>query len=126
VTTLVFDAGALIAFERGDRRVGLMAELTRRDKRETIVVPAGVIGQVWRNGARQARLAALLSSRGVIIEALDDAAAREAGQLCGLRSTTDVIDASVALAAIRRDAAVVTSDPDDIARLDPTLRIISI
>jgi hypothetical protein len=84
-----------------------------------IVVPAGVVAQVWRDGRRQARLARLLASHEVVVEALDDRRAREAGQLCGVRGTADVVDASVVLAALARGHRIATSDPEGIARLDP-------
>jgi hypothetical protein len=115
---LTLDAGALIAFERNDRRV--VALLARALHHEwALVVPAGVVGQVWRDGRRQARLARLLATHAVHIEVLDDRRAREAGQLCGVRGTADVIDASVVLGARARGHKIVTSDPDDIERLDP-------
>ena len=45
---LTLDAGALIALERGDRRVvALLREAL--DRRVRICVPAGVVAQVWRN-----------------------------------------------------------------------------
>ncbi|TMQ02339.1 MAG: type II toxin-antitoxin system VapC family toxin [Deltaproteobacteria bacterium] len=120
---LTLDAGALIAFERNDRRV--VALLVRAlDHRMAIVVPAGVIGQVWCDGRRQARLARLLATDEVEIEALDDRRAREAGQLCGARGTADVIDASVVLGARARGHRIVTSDPADLARLDPRADLI--
>ena len=125
MSDIVFDAGALIAFERADRRV--IAIIARAlHHHDTIAVPVGVVGQVWRDGRRQARLARLLASKPVEIEPLDDEGARAAGQLCGARGTYDVIDATVARCARRRGAAVVTSDRDDIQHLDPTLRIIPI
>jgi len=120
---LTLDAGALIAFERNDRStVVLLARALQREL--AIVVPAGVVGQVWRDGRRQARLARLLASDEVEIEALDDRRAREAGQLCGARGTSDVIDASVVLAARARGHRIATSDPDDLARLDPRAQLI--
>lgn len=123
--SITFDTGALIAFERGDRSVvALVARALHHDER--IGVPAGVVGQAWRDGRRQARLARLLASASVDVEALSDEAARAAGQLCGARGTRDVIDASVALSARRRGGAVVTSDADDLRRLDATLRIIEV
>jgi hypothetical protein len=54
---------------------------------------------------------------------LDQALAEAAGVLCGRAGTSDVIDASVVLTARREQAAVVTSDVEDLRRLDPTLRI---
>jgi hypothetical protein len=120
---LTLDAGALIAFERAERRIMLMIGLALRDQLE-IVVPAGVVAQVWRDGRRQARLARLLGADEVEIEPLDDRRARAAGQLCGVRRTTDIVDASVVLCARARGHRIVTSDPDDLARLDPAASLI--
>ena len=52
--------------------------------------------------------------------------ARQAGQLCGVTGTSDVIDASVVLCAREHGHTVVTSDPDDLRRLDPKLDLIEI
>jgi hypothetical protein len=91
---LTLDAGALIAFERSDRRVvALIARSLAHG--HGLAVPAGVVGQVWRDGRRQVRLARLLGAPEVQVEGLDDQRARDAGQLCGARGTSDVIDASV-------------------------------
>ena len=121
----VFDAGALIAFERNDRSVVMLAKrlLALRAK---LVVPAGVIGQVWRDGARQVRLARLLGSSIVVVEPLDDRRARAAGQLCGVTGTRDVIDAAVVLSAREHDLPVATSDPDDLRALDPKVRLVAV
>ena len=120
---LTLDAGALIAFERNDRRlVALLAQSLEHGY--SLAVPAGVVGQVWRDGRQQARLARLLGSDHVEIETLDDYRARHAGQLCGVRGTADVIDASVVLCARARGHQIATSDPGDIRRLDPTARLI--
>ena len=122
---VTFDAGALIAFERGDRRVvGILAQALRR--RERIVVPAGVVGQAWRDGRKQARLARLLASPIVDVEPLDDQRARAAGQLCGVTETADVVDASVVACARAHRHAVVTSDARDLRRLDPTLPLVEL
>lgn len=119
------DAGALIAFERGDRFMVVLLALAR-ERGELLAVPAGVIGQVWRDGRKQARLARLLASSLIDIEPLDDARARAAGQLCGIARTRDVIDASVVLCARRRKHKVVTSDPDDLCSLDPKLELVEV
>jgi hypothetical protein len=78
VSGFVFDAGALIAFERSDRAVVMLAKRLLA-LRAQLVVPAGVLGQVWRDGARQVRLARLLGSPIVTVESLDDRRARAAG-----------------------------------------------
>jgi hypothetical protein len=122
---LTLDSGALIAIEKEDRRVATLISRALA-LRAGIAVPAGVVGQVWRSGARQARIARLLRSPAVEVEPLDDLRARAAGQLCGITGTDDVIDASVALCARRRGQTVLTSDPDDIRRLDASLRVESV
>ena len=79
---LTLDAGAFIAFERSDRHV--VALIARSlEHGYSLAVPAGVVGQVWRDGRRQARLARFLGSDRIEIETLDDQRARQAGQLCG-------------------------------------------
>jgi hypothetical protein len=125
VSGLTLDAGALIAFERNDRAVvAILARALELNLR--LAVPAGVVGQVWRDGRRQARLARLLGSRIAEIEPLDDQRARAAGQLCGFAGTADVIDASVVLCARVRRHGVLTSDPEDLLRLDPSLRCVRV
>ena len=121
--SLVLDAGALIAIERGDRDTAAVIEVARRDHR-AVFVPAGVVGQVWRGSRRQVRLARLLNARDVTVDALTDAAARAAGVLCGAAGTTDVIDASVVLAARLHDATVISSDRADLEVLDPTVPVV--
>ncbi len=122
---LTLDAGALIAFERNDRKLTLLLDEVRDAKLE-IVVPAGVVAQVWRDGRRQARLARLLALSEVELEPLDELRARQAGQLCALTKTSDVIDASVVVCARARRHSIATSDPDDLRRLDPKLELIEV
>ena len=122
---LTLDAGALIAFERNDR-VAVTTILRIRERGLGVAVPAGVLGQVWRDGARQVRLVRLLGSRDVEIVPLEDRSARAAGQLCGASRTADVIDASVVLCARERGHAVMTSDLDDLRRLDPNVQLIAV
>jgi rRNA-processing protein FCF1 len=117
---VVLDAGALIAFERGDARMrALVREALKAGVR--LVVPAGVLGQVWRGAAKQAPLRALVKGPTTVVAVLDQVLAEAAGVLCGRTGTSDVIDASVVLVARRERAIVVTSDVDDMRRLDPGL-----
>lgn len=122
---VTFDAGALVAFEKNDRRVVAIV-LRAVENRVPIAIPTGVLGQVWRDGRRQARLAKLIGSDTVELEPLDDLRARAAGQLCGSTRTNDVIDASVVLCARARRHLVVTSDARDLRRIDPTLPIVDV
>ncbi len=121
--SLVLDAGALIAIERGDRDTAALIEVARRESR-AVVVPAGVVGQAWRGGGRQARLARLLNARDVLVEPLTDAGARAAGVLCGSVGTTDVIELHGSLTARRFHATVISSDRGDLELLDPTLPVV--
>jgi predicted nucleic acid-binding protein len=122
-TGVTLDAGALIAIERGSRRMQALLERIA-NRRLAIAVPAAALGQVWRASPRQARLTRLLNTAAVEVVSLDDLAARAAGVLCGKAGTSDVVDASVVLCARERGHSVVTSDIDDLARLDPTLRLL--
>ena len=121
---LTLDAGALIGIDRGDEDIRALIR-TARQAGYSLAVPAGVLSQVWRDGTRQARLAAFLrTSQGPELVPLDARTARAAGELCGRVGTADVIDASVALCARKHGHDVVTSDPGDIGRLDKTLRLV--
>lgn len=122
---VVLDAGALIQFERGQEKARALVEEAQRAK-VPLVVPAGVLGQVWRDGRKQARLAALVRHRNTVVDPLDRASAQAAGVLCGRAGTSDVIDATVVLEARRRDGIVVTSDPDDLRRLDPGVDLVAV
>jgi predicted nucleic acid-binding protein len=125
VSGAVLDTGALIAFERNDRRVvAIVARAVQHG--DALVVPAGVVAQTWRDGRRQVRLGRLLSAPVCEVVVLDDATARAVGQLCGVSGTTDVVDASVAAAARQRRLRVITSDPEDLRRLDQRLDIVPI
>jgi hypothetical protein len=117
--TLMLDAGALVAFEKGDRTVRAFLEHAQRtgiDVRTT----TSVVAQVWRDGARQARLAVLL--RGVLEIELTREECRRVGSLLGrcggrdVRDLRDVPDASVVAAAVDGDE-ILTSDPHDIRML---------
>ena len=125
MTGAVLDTGALVAFERADRRmVAIVARAL--EHRDPLVVPAPVVAQAWRDGRRQARLARLLSSPICTVAPLDDRTARAVGQLCGVTGTADVVDATVAHLGRQHGLRVVTSDPDDLRRVDPRLDVVSI
>ncbi len=119
VATSVLDTGALIAIERGDEQVRAVL----RERVGRLVIPAAVLAQVWREGARQARLAILVASRDTRIDVLDESAAKAAGVLCGRTGTSDIVDASVVIAARAHRALVVTSDPDDLRKIDPSVEL---
>ncbi|MGH8909551.1 MAG: hypothetical protein ACRD0K_24425 [Egibacteraceae bacterium] len=112
--TLVLDAGALVAMERGDRDMIALLKRERSAGRAPIT-HGGVVGQVWRGGTgRQANLARLLA--GVKVTGLDDSLGRRAGRLLGVIGGCDVIDAAVVLLAHDGDE-ILTSDPNDLRPL---------
>lgn len=111
--TLVLDAGALIAAERGDRELLARIKAEWRMGRPP-VTHGGIVGQVWRGGARQALLASAL--RGIVVAPLDGALGRRAGVLLAATRGSDVIDAALVLLAADGDE-IVTSDPDDLTPL---------
>lgn len=121
---LVLDAGALIALDRNDREVWALLRVAT-DQAHLVQVPAGAIAQAWRDGRRQVLLSRALRHCDEV--ALDGATARAAGLLCGRSDTTDIVDASVAIAAAglarRGTVSVLTSDSGDIHHLVTTLQI---
>ena len=121
-TAVVLDAGALIVFERVDPRMRALCREALRTGTK-LLIPAGVLGQAWRDSARQVPLRALVAGETTSIPTLDQVMAQAAGILCGRAGTADVIDATVALTARLEHAVVVTSDVEDICRLDPTLAV---
>ena len=122
---LVLDTGALIALDRGDKRMMALLQRALMQGR-TFRVPAGVVGQAWRDGRLQSTLARFLRSEGVEIIPLDEQLARSCGELCSATNSRDVIDASVVILARRRLDPIVTSDPNDLRRLDPAAQLIAI
>ena len=124
-TGIVLDAGALIALDRGDKRMIALLHRALAQGR-TFRVPAGVVGQAWRDGRRQVTLARFLRSEEVEIIPFDDQLARACGEICRATNSPDVIDASVAILARERRDPIVTSDPNDLRRLYPAAQIIPI
>ena len=114
--SVVLDAGAFIALERGSTPVRGYVLLADRGH-VALATSAAVVAQIWRGGNRQARLARLLASDLVTELALDSEASRRIGLLAAAApGVRDVVDGHVATIALDRDAVVLTSDPADIAR----------
>ena len=78
----------------------------------------------WRDGRIQVTLVRFLRIEEVEIVTLDDRLARACGELCGATETTDMIDASVVIVTRLRGDHIISSDPRDLRRLDPTCPII--
>jgi len=111
--SLVLDAAALIALERNERQMWIRLKAAHLEGNPP-ATHAGVIGQVWRGGPRQARLARALA--GIDVRSLDQQMGKDAGELLGAAGLSDVIDAAVILLAQDGDD-VVTSDHRDLEQL---------
>ena len=111
--TVVLDSGALVALERNERAMWIRLKAAQLGG-DPPVTHAGVLGQVWRGGPRQARLSQALA--GIDVRPLDEALGRAAGHLLGAAGLADVVDAAVVLLAQDGDE-IVTVDHDDLAQL---------
>ena len=126
----VFDAGAFIALERRSAfMIGILDEALHGTVE--VVLPRTVIAQVWRGTPRQANVERLLNAgllRGspVVIDELTAERAREIGVKIGQTSHPDIVDVHVALAAVERGHAVLTSDDADIAKVNPELVLVHV
>lgn len=126
MTSVVYDAGALVAAERNDRRMWAEHRV-RLELGLSVAVPAPVVAQVSRS-PRQVQLRRLLA--GCEVVEFDEASAHATGRLLASSKTNDVVDATVVELATRRRAAIVTADLHDLSRLASAagarLRIIEI
>ena len=111
--TMILDAGALIALDRNDRSMWVRLKASH-NAGEAPMTHGGIVGQVWRGGPRQARLATALA--GIDVRPLDEELGREAGKLLGKTRMSDVVDAALVLLAADGDE-IVTIDTGDIATL---------
>ena len=122
---ITFDAGALIALDRQDRRVlTLIARAKELGMR--ITIPATALAQAIRNPARQALLSRLIRQPGTDLVALDGPDATAVGLLLAQTVTADIADAHVVLCARRAAQPVITSDPGDLRKIAPDLRLVAI
>jgi predicted nucleic acid-binding protein len=120
---VTLDAGGLIALDRNDRRV--VALLARaREVGAHITIPATALAQAVRRPDRQVRLSRLIREPTTAVVALDRVDATNVGRLLAASGTSDVVDAHVVVCARRTDQQVVTSDPGDLRRLDPDIKVV--
>ncbi len=122
---VTMDAGALIALDRGDRRV-LVLLARARETGARVTVPASALAQAVRHPERQVRLARVVRQPTTDVVALDRVDATSVGRLLAVSGTSDVVDAHVVICARRTDQRVVTSDAADLRALDPSLGIVEL
>ena len=108
---VTYDTGALIAADRGERRMGAR-------HRALLARPSGSDGSGAGRGPVLAWIGpagpACLSAGRCDVEALDDGQARAVGALAARAATTEFVDACVVEGAVRRRDLVVSSDPGDL------------
>lgn len=102
--------------------LALLARASETGARVTI--PATALAQAIRRPERQARLARLIRQPTSDVVGLDRVDATSVGRLLAASGTSDIADAHVVICARRAGQRVVTSDPDDLRKLDPTLALI--
>jgi predicted nucleic acid-binding protein len=117
--TLVLDARGLVRFAAGDPLVRVRIE-EADDRGGAVVTAASTLAEILRGGAEDARMHRIL--RHVTVTEISKDMGRKAGELLGAtgmsghRCTVDALLAAVALAQ-PRPVVLLTSDPDDMARL---------
>ncbi len=122
---VTLDAGALIAIDRGDRRV-LVLLARARETGAAVTIPATVLAQAIRRPERQARLARLIRQPATDLVSLDHVDATSTGRLLAASGTSDIADAHAVICARRAGQPVITSDAGDLRALDPAISLITI
>ena len=92
---MILDAAFLISVDRSERPARAFAAAVARSG-TSLHTTHPIVAQVWRNGARQARLTTFLLARS---------------------GTSDVVDAHLVVCASRIGHDILTSDAGDIAHL---------
>lgn len=122
---ITLDAGALIAIDRDNRQMVVL--LARASEAGAVLtVPATALAQAIRRPERQVRLARLIRQPTTDVVALDRVDATSVGRVLAASRTRDIVDAHVVVCARRANQQVVTSDADDLLRLDPTLAVVPV
>jgi predicted nucleic acid-binding protein len=123
--TLILDSEALNALARHRDRAALAVRMramlaVAHEERALVRVPAPVLAEVCRGGARDAPVDHVLHERGILVAPLTASIARRAGALLAKArlSSADAVDAFVVATAIELGPAIVaTHDPEDMKKL---------
>jgi hypothetical protein len=116
---LVLDAQGLVKLAAGDPAVRALVQ-TAHQRYDNVVTAASTLTEVLRGGAADARMHRILAR--VTVASIDEAVGRRAGELLGATGLSGhrcAVDAMLAVVALAqpRPAVLLTSDPDDMARL---------
>lgn len=123
--TLILDSEALNALARSRERPALALRArailaVAHEERAFVRVPAPVLAEVCRGGARDAPIDHVLNERGIVVAPLTASTARRAAALLARAKLSSVhaVDAFVVATAIELGPAIVAAhDPDDIEKL---------
>ena len=110
------DTGAFIALQRRKLRAIRFIELAERDDLE-LRAPADVLAEFWRGTPLIAPVATLIESAVQWIDVTPHLAKRAGRALADAGRGPSAVDALVATVAATFGDAVLTSDPEDFARL---------
>lgn len=112
---MIFDAGVFIALENpAQRRVVLELVRTMRADGVRPVTNEAVLAQAWRDPATQVPMTLLV--RACDVHPFGDS--QVIGRRCAASGTGDVVDGSLAVLASQLGERILTTDPDDMRRLD--------
>ena len=113
---MILDAGFLISVDRGEDSA--RSFLTAAVRSQTpLHTTHPVVAQVWRDGARQARLAAFVQT--LTVHSFNDGPS--VGRLLALSGTSDVVDAHLVILALRLGDDILTGDTEDLATIGAPL-----
>lgn len=122
---VTLDAGGLIALDRNDRRM-IVLLARARETGARVTIPATALAQAIRRPEQQVRLVRLVRQPTTDVIPLDRVDATSVGRLLAASGTSDIADAHVVICARRSNQQVVTSDPGDLRKLDPAVRLITL
>jgi predicted nucleic acid-binding protein len=116
---LVLDAQGLLKLAAGDPAVRALVQTAHR-RYDNVVTAASTLAEVLRGSAADARMHRILQR--VTVASIDKVTGRKAGELLGATGLSGhrcAMDAMLAVVALAqpRPALLLTSDPDDMARL---------
>lgn len=115
VQSLILDAGVFIALDNPSERgvvLALMHKIQAAGMHPTTNEAA--LAQAWRDHRKQVPMTMLVKA--VTVYPFGDA--RTIGRRCAQTRTNDVVDASLAVLADQLGMRVLTTDPEDMSRLD--------
>jgi predicted nucleic acid-binding protein len=114
---LTLGTGALIALERGDKRMRARLMAAEQDG-ELITVPSVVLGEWWRGDSDRQR--AILEA--VDVEPISEELAKRAGRAIAALPGASVFNALVMASAAQRGDVVYSSDVENLVRLRAKIR----